>query len=191
MPAGISARLAGPDEISGRIHADRRLPALFLLGFGRAACVSENRSGSLSPRDNDGSLVPPGDTGLSRSGGPARASPTQSRTAAPPSGRPHPPAGDLPTQSLRERSFRRYQPSGYNRLGICRATSGVRRIEVTIPTYRPRSPRVRRNVGDHRANAPGVQSPACRGSLLACRADTRRRGDPSCARGFFMSNQQL
>ena len=50
----------------------------------RAACLSEKRSGTLNLRDDDRSLVPPGDTGSPRSGGPARASPTQSRTAAPP-----------------------------------------------------------------------------------------------------------
>ena len=71
--------------------SDRPVSDLFLFGFGRAACISENRSGTVNPRDDDGSLVPPGDTGSSRSGGPARASPTQSRTAAPPSRRSHPP----------------------------------------------------------------------------------------------------
>ena len=52
----------------------------------RAAHLSEKRSGTLNLRDDDRSLVPPGDTGSPRSGGPARASPTQSRTAAPPVG---------------------------------------------------------------------------------------------------------
>jgi hypothetical protein len=66
---------------TGRIDP---FPDLFVVGLGRAAHVGEKRSGTLNLRDDDRSLVPPGDTGSPRSGGPARASPTQSRTAAPP-----------------------------------------------------------------------------------------------------------
>jgi hypothetical protein len=90
---GVSTRssMGGPGEFFTQSWSERPVSDLFLFGLGRAACISENRSGTVNPRDDDGSLVPPGDTGLSRSGGPARASPTQSRTAAPPSGRSHPP----------------------------------------------------------------------------------------------------
>src|SRR5258708_1493242 len=109
MPTGISASVGGPGEFFGPTWSERPVSDLFLFGFGRAACISENRSGTLNPRDDDGSLVPPGDTGSSRRGGPARASPTQSRTAAPPRSEVAPPnAGDLPTKSLRDRSPGRY-----------------------------------------------------------------------------------